>query len=88
MRTPEQEQLWLDWVATRPKAVRAMCMLYPPGTAFDIHGQIMYLVGYRETESDVLLLVSETNPAVDYQKATNSGQPICACCIPKLEKKI
>lgn len=87
MRTTDQEKEWQEWLSTRPNAVRAMAELYPPGTTFESHGKTMFLCGYGERATEVVLLVSTTNPAVDYEGAMETRQPICSCCLPTLEKK-
>lgn len=72
-----------EWIASRPPAVQVLARKYPPGTKFKIHEQELYVVGFSEQGH---ILVSETDPRKDYEKAVATRGPVCGCCLEKLEK--
>jgi hypothetical protein len=73
---------WEQWVRTRPRSVQALARHYPLGTVFTLHGQVYWLVGYREPDG---LYVSLTNPAEDYAQAVATKIGLCGTCLEFLE---
>jgi hypothetical protein len=75
---PQLEQ----WLVGRPKIVQELARKFPPGTIIHDHnGTKLWVVAYNE---DGGVSVSETNPAVDYQKAVATRHTLCPCCVAKL----
>ena len=74
------------WLATRPPVIREAFRLWPPGSRVHVHGHEYYVLGYSETEisertgkvKDVILLLSEIDPAEDYQEAHRTRTQMCA----------
>jgi hypothetical protein len=71
-----------QWLIGRPDIVQSMARRYPPGTKFRIHDKVVWVVSFREDGS---LMVSETNPAEDYDKSVATRQPVCNCCVANLD---
>lgn len=71
------------WLAGRPEIVKQTARRYPLGTAFDIHDQMMYVTSYYE---DGGVSVSPFHLAEDYDKAMANRQPICGCCVGRLDE--
>ena len=71
-----------QWLVGRPDVVCKMARRYPPGTAFRIHGTVVWVVSYNE---DGGVSVSETDPGVDYETAVATRQPVCGCCVKNLD---
>ena len=72
-----------EWLAQLPAAVRDMARQYPPGTKFLIHSKVMHVISYDEIGG---LSVTATDPASDYEKAVAERQPVCKCCVGKLDE--
>lgn len=64
-----------QWLATRPESVQKLAKEFPPGTAIEVNGRKLYLLGYNEND---MLIVSETWPGEDYKKANATKEYICA----------
>ncbi len=89
MNTNEKvkQAMYEEWLKSRPPAVRALAEKYPPGTAFLIHGQPMYVFSYGEYKDGTTgIFVTPVWPGEDYEQAMEQRQPICACCLDKLEE--
>jgi hypothetical protein len=63
------------WIASRPPVVRDLARRFPAGSAVMIRGKQFYIIGYTD---DDMLLVSETDPFQDYDKAVLSKECVCA----------
>lgn len=74
--------IWHQWLATRPATVRQIAERYPPGTRFNVHGQLMHVVSYDESGG---LNVTPIDPTEDYAAAVAQRQPVCKCCLRKLD---
>lgn len=85
MKIGEEEwnRQWEAWVETRPPAVRAVARKFPIGTRFLMHGKVVHVISYEENGG---ISVSETDPCKDYKTAVDSRQPVCPCCVEKLEE--
>lgn len=77
------KEAWEKWVSTRPPAVQAVATKYPLGTRFEIHGKIMEVISYSE---DGTISVTEYDPRINYRKAVANRQPVCKCCVGKLDE--
>lgn len=66
------------WIATRPTAIQVLAKEYPPGSAFDFAGVRYYLIGYGEAEKETenMLIVSQIDPAADYEGAIEAREYI------------
>ena len=71
----ETEELFAEWLATRPACVQALAKEFPIGSTFALNGETMYLIGY--TESD-MLMVSPISPEDDYDAAMEQRRHVCA----------
>lgn len=77
--SPEQRAELEKWLEGRPPIIRELAMKFHAGVILDPKtGGYLYVVGFSEAGE---LLVSETNPAVDYQKAVATRVAICADCL-------
>ncbi len=83
MTDAQLQKRWQAWLSGRPEVVRRLAEKYPPGTAFELHGRFLYVVAYTE---DGGLEVSPVNPFEEYEQAVRQREPICACCLGKLEE--
>lgn len=89
MNEEEERQVrWRAWLAEKPECVRETALKYPPGTSFLLHEQIMHVIGYDENVQDKVcgLLLSPIDPAMDFAAAVANQQPICLCCVGKLDE--
>ena len=68
------------WLSNRPPIIRELFEKFPPGTRFQDGDKILHVVGYSE---DGGILVSATDPSVDYKKAVRTTQRICPSCLKK-----
>lgn len=82
MKSELDQQALKEWLATRPKIIRDLAKRFPPGSTIEYAGKSLYVVSYDEGGA---LGVSETDPAVDYQKAVDTRQVVCADCVAGLE---
>jgi hypothetical protein len=57
---------WHKWVKRRPTSVKVLALEFPFGSTFLLGGRRLYLLGYASRDH---LIVSETNPFMDYEKA-------------------
>lgn len=74
--SPERkEQLWQNWVASRPLVVQLLIKEFPVGTTTEINGVKMHLTGWTE---DDFLTFSHIDPSVDYEGAVKTRVHICA----------
>lgn len=65
-----------EWVQSRPASVQSLYKEFPIGSTFGgPQGETWYLLRYTE---DDMLIVSEINPAVDFQKAKRNQKYIHA----------
>jgi hypothetical protein len=68
---------WHAWIRERSTPVKKLALEFPFGTTF-IHGsRRLYLLGYAPRDH---LIVSETNPFVDHQKAQSERAWLPAQC--------
>jgi hypothetical protein len=74
---PGRREIALAWVDSRPPAVRALFRRFPPGSTFLMEGRTAYIVGVAETDDEPGMLLSYTNPAVDYDGAFASRFLVC-----------
>jgi hypothetical protein len=63
------------WLDTRPECVRRMYREFPCGSEVTVDGVRHWIIGYTEDDS---LIISKTNPSVDYEKSTSHREYICA----------
>lgn len=64
------------WLATRPECVQRLAAEFPLNTVVDMpDGKRLYLCGYTE---DDRLILSEIDPAVDYDAALAQRTYLCA----------
>lgn len=75
MTEDERKAALAEWIASRPESVQKLAAEFPLGTAFEVKGRILYLVGYNEDDS---LIVSRFNPATDYEAANENREYLCA----------
>lgn len=64
-----------EWLATRPKSVRALAAEFPIGTRVSVGDEKWFVIGYTETD---MLIVSPVDIQVNYDAAYNQRQLICA----------
>lgn len=62
------DKIWRLWLKDKSQVVRDLAKKYPPGTALEVgHNKtLLHVVGYSDGGC---LLVSHTDPCVDYDKA-------------------
>lgn len=77
------DQLWKQWLSTRPESVRVLALKYPIGTKFNLHGKTLHVMSYNENGT---LALTATSPFEDYEKAVAERQPVCSCCMDKLDE--
>ncbi len=70
-----RQRLFADWLATRPECVQKLAAEFPMGDVFCLGGRILYLLGWNESD---MLIVSAIDPAVDYDRANESREYLCA----------
>jgi hypothetical protein len=64
------------WIASRPPSVQALARRFPVGEVVQISDDpVRYILGYTENE---MLIVSQTDPRVDYDKAVATKEYLCA----------
>ena len=68
------------WLAVKPEQVQRLAKEFPIGSSYDSPDGRMYLVGYGEGKDDVLLM-SFTDPCVDYKAAVGARFNVCADCV-------
>lgn len=78
-----QRQLFEKWLKGRPQSVQQSARKYPPGTRFLIHGKIMHVISYYESGA---VSVTPHDPAIDHELAVATRQPVCSCCVRKLDE--
>lgn len=78
-------EIWQEWLESRPPIVRALAEKYPPGTAFNIHGRVMYVISYSEGGG---LSVTPVYPGDDYDLAMEQREPLCHCCVDNLDSLV
>ncbi len=66
-----------DWLESRPPEIQELAAEFLPGSTLILGGGVVYVVGYSEPSS---ILVSFTNPALDYDAAYESRWPVCLNC--------
>lgn len=76
-----EEQVFEQWLEGRPEAVKTTAHRFPPGSTIQSHERTLYVVGYSDEGG---LLISETNPAINYELAVATRCPVCQCCVEKL----
>lgn len=76
----EVETGFKKWCASRPDSVKKLMEKFPFEThwRFVVGAEIYFLLGYTESEK---LIVSKTNPKLDYDKAVKNQEYICASCL-------
>jgi hypothetical protein len=62
------------WLLGRPADVVRCGLRYPPGTVLGLGGRTLHVLGYREGGT---LIVSEADPATDYDAADASREYLC-----------
>jgi len=67
------EERWQEWLASRPEKVKKLAEEFPRGTYFDCEERIWYLLGYLESEED-MLIISATDPWVNFDEAVRYRQ--------------
>jgi hypothetical protein len=71
-----------EWFRTRPPIVQELLRKHPPGQVLELGGEPIYVIGATEGGA---LLVSRTDPNVDYESAVAQQESICAACLDNLE---
>ncbi len=74
------------WFRDRPLVVQKAYDIWSPGDSFLVDGKSCYCLGHTETEDsdksgdpyDLMLILSEFDPIVDYDKARANIFRICA----------
>lgn len=73
---PERRQAAIDWVESRPPAVRDLCHRIPPGSVVVVEGKPAYVVSYAEGKEPGIFL-SRTDPRLDHETAFASRFFVC-----------
>jgi hypothetical protein len=73
----EQESI-VAWVNSKPPDVRELAHRYPPSVKIRIKGKDYFVMGYRETDKEPGLLLTNINPSGDYDLAVKSSFFVCA----------
>lgn len=84
-RETEKMLQWRQWLLTRPPIIQELARKYPPHLRFNLHGRIMHVMGYNE---DGGLILTPINPEVNYEEAIAKREPLCPCCLEKLDQLI
>ena len=69
------DNLFEQWLATRPESVRELAKEFPLGLEIGVGGVTHYLIGYTEDDS---LIISPIWPGDDYDAAYEARQHVCA----------
>lgn len=77
-----------EWFKARPEGVQQVFLEFPQGTVFtfdDGHDYYMVgVVGDKDTPREkCMIIVSRTNPAINYQDAINTKQYVDYQCLKK-----
>lgn len=76
------EEAYLKWLSTRPKAIQEAGLRYRPGQELMLHGKKYYVIGFGEVDGEFAsLLVSKIDPTLDYEGAIATKQRICIGCV-------
>jgi hypothetical protein len=76
MSDEERKAALAAWIASRPECIQKLVAEFPLGTSFEMPGgRVLHLVGYNEGDT---LIVSETDPHADYERATATQEYLCA----------
>jgi len=68
-----------EWLDGRPETIKELARQYPPGTRIIIKGEMNWVVKYWETkDGEAVLGISNIDPAIDYDRAIESEEFICA----------
>ena len=69
------EERWRRWIATRPECIQKLAKEFPPDSII-LYGEVkFYLIGWTEDDK---LIVSRTNPTVNYELALGTKEYLCA----------
>lgn len=76
-KSKRAEASYKKWVASRPECVRRLMEKYPLEThwRFCIDDELFFLLGYTE---DAKLILSRINPNINYKKAMEIKEYVCA----------
>ncbi len=64
-----------EWLSTLPECVQKLAAEFPPGKRLYWFGATAWVVGWHESDQ---LIVSRTDPSVDYDRAVATKEYICA----------
>lgn len=85
MADTSRQTAYARWLKTRPRAVQQFAAAYPflPGDTVAHGGETLWFMGYaEEADGRVGILVSQIDPARDYDGAVGSRQLICSDHFP------
>ena len=71
--TPRQKRVE-KWILTRPVHLQPLFREFPIGTKFIVKGRVLHMLGINEDER---IIVSETYPGDDYDKAQETKEYLC-----------
>lgn len=75
-----------EWFKSRPPIVQKAFFIWRIGNVYQVQGKNCYLLGFTETDTskktddpkDLMLILTELNPAIDYDKAMAEKFLVCA----------
>jgi hypothetical protein len=86
MPTPLDKLKRTKWFRTRPLVVQKAHEIWSPGDGYLVNDKLVYLIGFTETEEsdksgdphDLMLILSDIDPCVDYDGAVAKKFNVCA----------